>query len=61
MTREEAFRDINETQDFYVNELIDKLHDPKYNYMKKIGFCSPTGTGKTKMIAKLMSMMRIPL
>ena len=55
MTREEAFRDINETQDYYVNELINKLHDPKYNYMKKIGFCSPTGTGKTKMIAKLIN------
>ena len=55
MTREEAFRDINETQNYYVNELIKKLHDPKYNYMKKIGFCSPTGTGKTKMIAKLIN------
>lgn len=55
MTREQAFKDINETQDYYVNELIKKLHDPRYNYMKKISFCSPTGTGKTKMIAKLIN------
>ncbi len=55
MTREEAFTEINEIQDFYINELINRLNTPDYSMMKTINFTSPTGTGKTKMMSKLIN------
>ena len=57
MTKQEAFKEINETQDYYVNELLNKINSTSEDYMKVINFQSPTGTGKTKMMAKLMNLM----
>ena len=57
MTKQEAFKEINETQDYYVNELLNKINSTTEEYMKVINFQSPTGTGKTKMMAKLMNLM----
>jgi len=57
MTKKEAFKEINETQNYYINELIDKINNNTEDYMKVINFQSPTGTGKTKMMAKLINLM----
>lgn len=53
MTREQAFKQINETQEFYVNKLIENLYDKNQDCFKEINFSSDTGTGKTKMMAML--------
>lgn len=58
MTREEAFRSINETQDDYVNQLVNYLSCPENQATKAVYFTSPTGTGKTMMMAKLIN--RLP-
>lgn len=58
MTREEAFRDINETQEFYVDELISALYDKSRDCMKEQNFTSDTGTGKTRMMAMLCNKMK---
>ncbi len=58
MTREEAFIEINKTQDEYVKELIDLINDPSYEMVKTVNFTSPTGTGKTKMMSKFIN--RLP-
>ena len=55
MTKKEAFEEINRLQDGYVDELISKLNDPDYQTMKTINFTSATGTGKTKMMSKLIN------
>lgn len=55
MTKKEAFEEINRLQDGYVDELISKLDDPGYQTMKTINFTSATGTGKTKMMSKLIN------
>lgn len=55
MTREEAFKEINRTQDDYVDQLIQYMNDPATVALKEINFTSPTGTGKTNMMAKLMN------
>lgn len=55
MTRQEAFDEINRIQDGYVNELIGLINNPDYESMKTINFTSPTGTGKTKMMGKLIN------
>ena len=55
MTRQEAFDEINQIQDGYVNELIGLINNPDYESMKTINFTSPTGTGKTKMMSKLIN------
>ena len=57
MTKQEAFKEINDTQDYYVNELLNKINSTAEDYMMVINFQSPTGTGKTKMMAKLMNLM----
>lgn len=57
MTREEALQEINETQEYYVNELIEKILDTNNDYLKKINFTSPTGTGKTNMMSLLCNKM----
>lgn len=55
-TKQKELDLINSLQDEYINELIDKidsqeLHDKA---MKYINFTSPTGTGKTIMMCKLV-------
>lgn len=55
MTKEEAFIEINKTQDEYIDELISLINSPEYEMMKTIDFTSPTGTGKTKMMSKLIN------
>lgn len=57
MTRNEAFEEINKVQDYYVKELLNKINNTSEDYMKTINFQSPTGTGKTKMMAKLINLM----
>lgn len=53
MTREEAFKEINDTQEYYVDELIKRILDPANKLLKEDNFTSDTGTGKTVMIKKL--------
>ena len=36
MTKQEAFKEINETQDYYVNELLNKINNTAEEYMKKM-------------------------
>lgn len=55
MNKAEAFSEINQLQDEYVNELVDRLINPDYSMMKTINFTSPTGTGKTRMMGKLIN------
>lgn len=55
MTRDEAFKEINDTQDYYVSELQNMLL--KNTELKEINFSSDTGTGKTKMMSKLINKM----
>ncbi len=57
MNRYDALREINETQDFYVSKLIDIITgiDKTFESLKEIDFTSPTGTGKTVMVAKLIN------
>ena len=55
MTREDAFNEINATQDFYINELVKLINDIDYTMLKMLNFTSDTGTGKTKMMAKLIN------
>ena len=56
-TKEKEIALINKMQDEYVDELIQKLHSTESSEaaMKFINFTSPTGTGKTKMMAKLIN------
>ena len=54
MTKEEAFEEINKTQDFYVDELIKLISSPDYSSNKSLNFTSATGTGKTKMITRIL-------
>ena len=55
MTKQEAFNEINKLQDEYINELIKLMNNKSYNSMKMLNFTSPTGTGKTKMMSKLIN------
>ena len=55
MNRVEAFSEINQLQDEYVNELVELLNKPDYAMMKTVNFTSPTGTGKTRMMGKLIN------
>ena len=54
-TKDIAFAEINSLQTFYVDELISMIGDPKYKIMKSINFTSATGTGKTRMMCKLIN------
>lgn len=60
MNKKEAIQEINETQDFYVEKLINIIlgADKRFEDLKEIDFTSPTGTGKTVMVAKLIN--RLP-
>lgn len=55
MTREEAFQEINKLQDEYIDELIALMNDKDHAMMQMLNFTSPTGTGKTKMMSKLIN------
>ena len=55
MTHEEAFEEINNLQDEYINQLISLMNNKDYSMMQMINFTSPTGTGKTNMMAKLIN------
>lgn len=55
MTKKEAFDEINYLQDEYVGELISIINSSNYEMMKTINFTSATGTGKTKMMSKLIN------
>ncbi len=59
MKKADALKDINETQDFYVDRLIELINgqDEVVSSLKEIDFTSPTGTGKTVMMAKLINKM----
>lgn len=57
MTKEQAFKDINETQKFYVDELVKALYDKNREIFKELNFTSDTGTGKTNMMALLLNKM----
>lgn len=53
MTKKQAFKEINETQRFYVGELVERINEGDADCLKTINFTSPTGTGKTNMMALL--------
>lgn len=57
MNKKQAIQEINETQEYYVNELIKKLLNTSNDYLKTINFTSPTGTGKTNMMSLLCNKM----
>jgi len=59
-TKEEAIAEINATQDAYVDDLVKLItgEDSSYSDLREIDFTSPTGTGKTVMVAKLLN--RLP-
>ena len=57
MTRQEAFDEINAIQNMYVDKLISLIDNDDYAAIKNIYFTSPTGTGKTKMMSKLINKM----
>ena len=54
MTREEAFNDINNVQEYYVSQLIEIIENNN-TPLKFINFTSPTGTGKTKMMSMIIN------
>lgn len=55
VTKQDAFDEINRIQDEYVDELVDLINSSDYEALKSINFTSPTGTGKTKMMSKLIN------
>ena len=57
MTKQEAFNEINKLQDEYVNNLLGLINSQDYSMMKTIDFTSATGTGKTKMMSKLINLL----
>ena len=60
MNKNEAIKEINDTQDFYVKKLIDIILgvDKRFENLNEIDFTSPTGTGKTVMVAKLINSLQ---
>lgn len=54
MTHEECFNQINERQNYYVDKMYQMICD-KNDILREITLESPTGTGKTHMIAKLIN------
>lgn len=55
MTKQEAFLEINKLQDEYISQLVNLMNSSDYEMIKQINFTSPTGTGKTKMMSKLIN------
>lgn len=58
--KEKELLSIDETQDYYVEKLIEIINgnDTRFHELKEIDFTSPTGTGKTVMVSKLIN--RLP-
>ena len=56
-TKEKELAIINQKQADYVSQLIKILNSPESNIIKTINFNSPTGTGKTNMMALLFNQM----
>lgn len=54
-SKEEELKYINALQDKYVDELIACIERKENNILKETNLTSPTGTGKTQMIAKLIN------
>lgn len=54
-TKGEEIQYINELQDAYVEELIKHIEDNDNSIFKETNLTSPTGTGKTVMMAKLIN------
>ena len=54
-TRKQEIKLINTLQDQYVDELIEKINHPHTRMLKFLNFTSPTGTGKTIMMCKLIN------
>ena len=56
-TKENEIALINSLQDKYVDQLIELIDSTKAEdaAMKQVNLTSPTGTGKTKMMAKLIN------
>lgn len=57
MTKQEAFSEINKIQNEYVKDLLGLINSSDYEMMKTIDFTSATGTGKTKMMSKLINLL----
>lgn len=57
MNKDQAFKEIEDTQEYYVNKLINTILDEHNICLKTINFTSPTGTGKTRMMAMLCNKM----
>ena len=53
---EKELKIINSTQNEYEDLLVKKIMCDNY-VIKKINFSSPTGTGKTKMMADVINKM----
>ena len=53
--KDEEIQYINELQDMYVDRLAEIIADAKQDTLKETNFTSPTGTGKTKMMSKLIN------
>lgn len=60
VTKKQHLEEINKLQDDYVSKLVDIVlgKDNSCKDLKEINFTSPTGTGKTHMIAKFIN--RLP-
>lgn len=58
-TKKEAIAEINEAQDLYVSQLADLItgKNDSFSNLKEIDFTSPTGTGKTVMVARLINLL----
>lgn len=58
-TKKEALLEIIQTQDEYVREIKRLVENPDLSVssLKEINFTSPTGTGKTIMLAKLINLI----
>lgn len=54
-TKAEELKYINQLQDQYVDELICHIESKENEVFKETNLTSPTGTGKTEMIAKLIN------
>ncbi len=55
LSKKEEFAKINQIQDEYINELSEIIDSPLWTKMKRVDFKSNTGTGKTKMMSKLIN------
>lgn len=54
-SKNEELKYINALQDKYVDELVGSIESKTNSILKETNLTSPTGTGKTQMIAKLIN------